>query len=74
MAKEDISNRTVLVLALLVVLIVASSTWMVLNKLNNLSQDAQQVDTLNLQESKQQSEHVSGGKVEITVLPSKEEA
>ena len=34
MTKEDVSNKTVLILALLVVLVVAGSSWLILNKLN----------------------------------------
>ena len=40
MAKEDISNNAVLVLALLVVLVVAGSSWLVLNKLNAIEQSS----------------------------------
>jgi len=38
LAKEDVSNKTVLILALLVVLVVAGSSWLVLNKLNAIEQ------------------------------------
>lgn len=41
MVKEEISNHTVLVLSLLVVLVVAGSTWLVLNSLNEVEQTSQ---------------------------------
>ena len=40
MAKEDISNKAVLVMALLVVLVVAGSSWLILNKLNAVEQSS----------------------------------
>ena len=40
MTKEDISNKTVLILALLVVLVVAGSSWLILNKLNAVEQSS----------------------------------
>ena len=40
MEKEDISNKTVLVMALLVVLVVAGSSWLILNKLNAVEQSS----------------------------------
>lgn len=73
MAKEDISNRTVLVLALLVVLVVASSTWMVLNKLNGINPDASSEQAVNLQQSAPSSAEPQGGRVTIAVLPPEEE-
>ena len=72
MAKEDISNRTVLVLALLVVLVVASSTWMVLNKLNSITPDSPSGQVVQTQSMQKSPETTLNGKVSISVLPSKE--
>ena len=40
LSKEDVSNNAVLVLALLVVLVVAGSSWLILNKLNAVEQSS----------------------------------
>lgn len=66
MAKEDISNKTVFVLAVLVVLVVAGTTWLVLNKLNGVDANNPQVVTI---EKRVDYEQPSGaGEVSIRIL------
>lgn len=73
MTKEDISNQTVLVLALLVVLVVAGSTWLVLNKLNDVEQSSSQGPIVVERNIERRVDYVSpemGGSVGLSILPS----
>jgi len=69
--KEDISNKTVLVLALLVVLVVAGSSWLILNKLNAVehSQKEQQVIEKNVEIRTDYVQPEMGGSVSFSILP-----
>ncbi len=69
MAKEEISNKTVFVLAVLVVLVVASSTWLVLNKLNSMGATAIPQQPLVEDQEINQAQIVGGGRVSISIQP-----
>ncbi|RME55124.1 hypothetical protein D6777_01525 [Candidatus Woesearchaeota archaeon] len=66
MVKEDVSNKTVLVLAILVVLIVASSMWLVLNKLSNIDYKQPPVRTVTITKVVEQAAP-TGGVVGLTI-------
>lgn len=65
MSNEEVSNKTVLILAILVVLIVASSMWLVLNKLSDLNEPA--TTTVTITKIIKEAEP-SGGSVGLTIL------
>lgn len=67
MTKEDISNKTVLVLALLVVLVVAGSSWLILNKLNAV-ETAPQKNVQNVEVVQEEMPEI-GGSVTFSILP-----
>jgi hypothetical protein len=71
LVKEDVSNKTVLVLAILVVLIVASSMWLVLNKLSNVEAKPA-VRTVTITKVVEQGPP-TGGVVGLSILPSPKE-
>lgn len=71
MAKEDISNKTVFVLAVLVVLVVASTTWLVLNKLNTVDVAGSQSIVIEKRINTEQPQ--GGGEVAIKILAPPEE-
>lgn len=68
MVKEDISNKTVLVLAILVVLIVASSMWLVLNKLSDFEDREPQQKTVTITKVIEKGPP-AGGVVGLSILP-----
>jgi len=66
---EEVSNKVILVLALLVVLVVAISTWLTLNKLNSVEMpSAPQPAVVHVTETIKEGPP-AGGKVQLTVLP-----
>lgn len=67
MIKEDISNKTVLVLALLVVLVVAGSSWLILNKLNAV-ETASPKTVQNIEVVQEEMPEI-GGSVTFSILP-----
>ena len=70
MAKEEISNHTVLVLALLVVLVVAGSSWLVLNRLNEIqSSQSHSVIERNIETRVDYISPEIGGSVTFSILP-----
>ncbi len=78
MAKEkgDISNKTVLVLALLVVLVVAGSSWLILNRLNAVEQNNNGPIVIE-KNTEIRTDYVQpemGGSVAFTVLPQPKES
>ncbi|MFH1637748.1 MAG: hypothetical protein ABIB71_04970 [Candidatus Woesearchaeota archaeon] len=67
MAKEDINNKTIFVLAILVVLVVAGTTWLVLNKLNGIEVSKPQSVVIEKRIDYVQPD--DGGKVSMEILP-----
>ncbi len=67
---EEVSNKAVLLLALLVVLAVAASTWLVLDKLNAIDMPSQapQPKVVHVTEIIEK-QPVDGGNVALGVLP-----
>jgi len=67
---EEVSNKVVLLLALLVVLVVAVSTWLMLNKLNSIQMPSQapQPKVVHVTEIIEK-EPVDGANVKFGVLP-----
>lgn len=73
MPKEDISNKTVLVLALLVVLVVAGSSWLVLNRLNEVqSSQGPSVIERNIETRVDYINPEMGGSITFSILPNPE--
>ena len=72
MAKEDISNKTVLVLAIFVILIVASSMWLVLNKLSSIELKENGSNTVTITRLVEETAP-TGGVVGLTILPTPKE-
>lgn len=73
--KEEVSNHTILVLALLVVLVVAGSTWLVLNRLNEVEQTTQGVSIVE-RNVETRIDYVSpemAGSVGLSILPRPQE-
>ena len=70
MVKEDISNHTVLVLALLVVLVVAGSSWLILNRLNEVqSTQGPSIIERNIETRVDYISPEIGGGVAFSILP-----
>jgi len=75
MTKEEVSNHTVLVIALMVVLVVAGSTWLVLNQLNEIEQTSQGVSVVE-RTVETRIDYVSpemGGSIGLSILPRSKE-
>lgn len=72
MLKEDISNKVVLVLAVLVVLVVASSTWLVMNKVSELNVKQPQPKVVTVTKVVEQGPP-TGGVVGLSILPAPKE-
>jgi len=70
--KEDVSNRTVLILAIIVVLIVASSLWIVLNKLSTIEVKEPQQKVVTITRIIEQTPP-TGSFVGLTILPQPKE-
>ena len=73
--KEEVSNNTVLVLALLVVLVVAGSTWLVLNRLNEVEQTMPGVSVVE-KNVETRIDYVSpemAGSIGLSILPTPQE-
>jgi hypothetical protein len=70
--NEDFSNKVVFVLAVLVVLVVATSTWLVLNKVSNLDVKAPQPKVISITKVVEQGAP-TGGIVGLSILPSSKE-
>lgn len=68
MLKGDISNKTVLVLAILVVLVIAGSSWLIVNKLNSVGQN-QPVIQRNIEKRIDYVQEDHGGSVTFSILP-----
>ncbi|MBU4242350.1 MAG: hypothetical protein KKA65_01090 [Nanoarchaeota archaeon] len=62
---KKVSNKIVILLALIVVLIIAFSTWLVLNKINSIEEN-HQITQENVIESLDSSQ---AGKVSLKILP-----
>ena len=65
--NEDLSKKVVLVLAIVVILIVATSTWLVLNKLSGIDVQQSQPKTVTITKVVEQSAS-PGGVVGLTIL------
>ena len=70
--KEDVSNNTVLVLAIIVVLVVASSLWIILNKLSTVDVKEPQQKVVTITKIIEQAPP-EGGVVGLTILPQPKE-
>ena len=65
--EGDVSNKLVFILAIMVVLIVATSTWLVLNKLSGVDFDQADSRTVSITKIVEQGPP-SGGVVGLTIL------
>ncbi len=65
--NEDLSKKVVLVLAIVVILIVATSTWLVLNKLSGIDVQQSQPKTVTITKVVEQSPP-PGSVVGLTIL------
>ena len=70
--NEDLSKKVVLVLAIVVILIVATSTWLVLNKLSGIDVQQSQPKTVTITKVVERSAS-PGGVVGLTILAAPKE-
>ncbi|MBU4242352.1 MAG: hypothetical protein KKA65_01080 [Nanoarchaeota archaeon] len=66
---EEVNSKVVLMLALLVVLVVTISTWLLLNKLNTMEMSAQDTQAAVVYDAEALQGSSQAGKVALEILP-----